>query len=394
MPWRSDHHPTYRLHRVSGQGIVTLDGRDHYLGPYGTEQSRREYDRLIGEWLLQGRQSPDDRRVAVSVTELIAAFWTHAKTYYRRPDGTPTTELKNFKDALKPLRRTYGHTTAAEFGPLALKAVREEMIRMKWARTNINKQVGRVKRVFKWAVENELVPPDVFHGLQAVASLKAGRSEARETEPVKPVPKEQVDAVLPYLSRQVAAMVQLQLLTGMRPGEVIAMRPLDLDMAEEVWLYRPATHKTLHHGHRRVIHLGPRAQEILRPFLTDRALHLPLFAPAEAIAELRAKRHADRRTPSSCGNNIGTNRVVRPRRKAGERYTVPSYGRAIKYACAKAGIAGWHPHQLRHSYATNVRRAHGLEAAQVLLGHHTLSATQVYAERDEASAKAIASKVG
>jgi integrase len=238
MPWRSDHHPAYRLHRASGQAVVTLNGRDHYLGPYGGEQSRREYDRLIAEWLLQGRQSPTQRSDSpLTVTELIAAFWTHAKTYYRRSDGKPTTALKNFKDALKPLRRTYGHTAAAEFGPLAFKAVREEMIRMKWSRTYINKQVGRIKRIFKWAVENELVPPGVFHGLQAVASLKAGRSEARETEPVKPVPHEHVQAILPLPSRQVAAMVQLQLLSGMRPGEVTAIRPLDLEMGDDVWVW-------------------------------------------------------------------------------------------------------------------------------------------------------------
>ncbi len=46
----------YRKHRASGQAIVTLGYRDFYLGPYGSKISRSEYDRLVGEWLQQGRQ--------------------------------------------------------------------------------------------------------------------------------------------------------------------------------------------------------------------------------------------------------------------------------------------------------------------------------------------------
>ena len=42
--------PKYRLHRASRQAVVTLAGRDHYLGPWRSLASRTEYDRLIGEW--------------------------------------------------------------------------------------------------------------------------------------------------------------------------------------------------------------------------------------------------------------------------------------------------------------------------------------------------------
>ena len=90
------------------------------------------------------------------------------------------------------------------------------------ARTTINQRVGRIVRLFKWAVENELVPPGVHHGLKAVAGLQKGRSEARETEPVRPVPDAPVEAIRPHVARQVWAMIELQRLTGMRPGEVVA----------------------------------------------------------------------------------------------------------------------------------------------------------------------------
>jgi hypothetical protein len=141
---------------------------------------------------------------------LILAFWTrHAEQHYRHPDGTPTGELSNSRDSLRTFRHLYGTTLARDFGPLALKAVRQTMIDAGLARTTINQRVGRIVRLFKWAVENELVPPAVCQALKAVRGLQKGRSDARETGPVKPVPEADVDAIRPFVARQVWAMIQL-----------------------------------------------------------------------------------------------------------------------------------------------------------------------------------------
>ena len=56
MPQPKSALPQYRKHS-SGQARVTIDGRDHLLGPYGTKASKREYDRLIAEFLAGGRSS-------------------------------------------------------------------------------------------------------------------------------------------------------------------------------------------------------------------------------------------------------------------------------------------------------------------------------------------------
>ena len=259
MPRQIPRVPQVSHHKASGQAVVRLGGHDFYLGPWDTPEAKAEYDRIVAEWLVGGRRPQGSDGVdEVTVVEIIAGFWEHAKTYYRQPDGTPSSELKNLRDALRPLRRLYGHTPAAQFGPLALKAVRQAMITQGLCRTSINRRVGRLKHVFKWAAENELVPPAVYHGLQAVAGLKAGRSDARESAPVRPVPEDHVRAVLPHVSRQVGAMIRLQLLTGMRPGEVVAVRGIDLDTTGRVWTYRPQRHKTLHMGHERTVYLGPR----------------------------------------------------------------------------------------------------------------------------------------
>ena len=53
-------HPRYRFHKKSGQAIVTLSGKDFYLGPYDSEKSRDEYDRLLAKWLANGRCWPQE----------------------------------------------------------------------------------------------------------------------------------------------------------------------------------------------------------------------------------------------------------------------------------------------------------------------------------------------
>jgi integrase len=425
MPRLTVANPKYRKHRASGQAVVTLDGREFYLGPHGTKASHSEYDRLIGEWLANGRQLQvvSDQPPDLTVTELAAAFWRHAQDYYPDSPG----EQGCFKHVLQILKRLYGRTPAAEFGPLALQAVQREMVAAGWCRKHVNRQTGRLRQVFKWATAREMVPASVHHALQAVAGLRRGKTEARETQPVQPVPVEHVTAVLPYVSRQVRAMIELQLVTGMRPGEVCAMRTADVDTTGKLWVYAPAKHKTAHHGHTRTIYLGPKAQQVLAEFLrTD--LHAPVFAPADAEAERRAALHKARKTPMSCGNTPGTNRRAKPAKTPGAQYTRASYLRAIWGGCDRAfpppaplckangeTLAErharltpkqhkelevwrrdhrWHPNRLRHSAATFLRKEYGLEAAQVILGHKTLAVTEIYAEKNVAAAMRIMSAVG
>ncbi len=176
------------------------------------------------------------------------------------------------------------------------------MIEAGLCRGVVNQRIGRIKRMFRWAVENELVPAAVLHGLQAVAGLQRGRSPARETEPIKPVPEPFVTATLPHVRPQVAAMIQLQLLAGMRPGELVIMRAIDIDMTSKVWLYRPGSdqgpegvHKTSYRGHQRIIPIGPRGQEIVRRYLKPN-VNAYLFSPREAVDQLRVEQRQRRKT--------------------------------------------------------------------------------------------------
>lgn len=385
--------PSLRLHRPSGQAVCTLGGRDYYLGKHGTPEARAEYDRLIAEFLARGRVAPPmaDGATDLSVNEVIAAYLVHVDAYYRK-DGRPTVEAGNIRLAVRPLRKLYGHTEARRFGPLALKAVREAMIEADNCRREINRRVGRIVRLFKWAVSEELVPAPVHQALTTVPPLKAGRTSARESAPVAPVAPEHVAAVLPLVSRQVAAMIELQNLAAMRPGEVVAMTTGRIDTTGAIWTYRPESHKGQHNGRDRVVFLGPQAQAVLKGWMRPDEPDRPLFSPAEATAERRDAMRAARRTrvqPSQADR-----RKARPKKLPGDRYTVGSYRHAIQAACAKAGIDPWHPHQLRHAAATAIRARFGLEASQLILGHARADVTQVYAERDQSKALAVAAEIG
>lgn len=114
--------PKYRKHKASGQAIVTLCGRDFYLGLHGSTSSRREYDRLILEWEAHGRRLPVSDPEC-TVVELMAAYLRHAKIYYHG-----SSEYDATLTSVRPLKELYGRLLVEEFGPLKLKVVRQKMI--------------------------------------------------------------------------------------------------------------------------------------------------------------------------------------------------------------------------------------------------------------------------
>jgi integrase len=425
MPRLSRTVPRYRKHRASGQALVVLSGQCFYLGPYGTKASKVEYDRLISEWLARGRRpitDPVEESSGITIVELIVRYKRFAEGYYRK-DGVVTSEVAAILSAVKFLKQLYGREPVNDLGPLKLQAVQQAMLRADWTRKNINKQVQRIVRMFRWGVSQELVKPAVTQALGEVQGLHKGRTTARETAPVLPVPDDVVNFTLERLPGIVADMVRLQRLTGCRPEEVCGIRPCDVDTSGPVWAYRPRSHKTEHHGRERVIFIGPKGQDVLRPYLL-RPKTAYCFCPAEGERKRRSERHAQRKTPLGYGNRPGTHRKADPQRAAGAYYTSDSYRRAVQRACELAfGMPielrkipkslsesekmerreqarqwhrqhSWNPNQLRHSAATEIRKRFGLEAAQVTLGHAAADVTQVYAERDLEKAAAVMAQVG
>jgi hypothetical protein len=429
--------PSYRLHKQTNKAIVTLPlgggrYRDVLLGPYGSPESHAEYARVIDEW----RAGRPDRLAAgdLTINELVARFWPQVEADYRDPDGNPTREVGEYRLAFAALVRLYGSKPAARFGPKALQKVRETMVEVGLSRGVVNQRTERIKRLFGWAVAEELVPGTVRHALQAVKGLRKGRSAARETEPVKPVLPERVEAVLPYLTPPVRALVEVLRLSGMRPGEGCVMRRCDIDMSGPIWLYTPARHKNAWRDLTRVITLGPKAQAVVRPFLKP-DLDAYLFSPRDAMPAVWEQQRTARKSKAPPVDARARRRKLAT---LGERYTVITLGQAIARACERAypppaelarlacvpgkggrtrretdaewqarlGAQRWTkllafqaehhfaPNQLRHLHLTEVRRRFGLEAAQVAAGHARADVTQVYAERNQSLAERVAAEVG
>ena len=374
MPRLSKALPKYRKHKATGRAIVTLSGTDHYLGPHGTKASKLEYDRLIGEWLANGRRMPTvSIETPISILELCAEYLRFCKTYYVKR-GKPTGEQAGVRAAMRFLRKNYAKTFAQDFGLLALEAVREQMIVAGHSRRYINQNIGRIKRMFRWGVSKELLPVTTYQALQTVAGLKQGKSKAKETAPIPPVDEATVEATIAHSNKRVGDMIRLQWLLGCRPGEIRSMRPQEIDRTKDVWRYVPDSHKMEHKGRHRVILIGPQAQDILLPYL---------LRPETKHCFVK---------------------------RTGKPYNRSEFAQRINYACDRAfpapkGTTGaalkawkkkhrWAPNRLRHSRATEIRQLYGLEATQAVLGHSNADVTQIYAERDIEKAAKIMAEVG
>ncbi|MEZ6098125.1 MAG: site-specific integrase [Pirellulaceae bacterium] len=380
--------PKYQRHKGRNLARVTINGKDHYLGRYDSPESYSEYERLIAEWLLQDVVVPDEKD-KLTMLELMAGYLNYAHGYYVKR-GTPTREFELIAEVFRPLRKLYGHVLAVEFGPRALKCVRQTLIEKGLSRKHINKQVGRIVRAFKHAASEEWIPVETYQALRTVEGLKKGRSAAPEHPPIKPVSQAHVDAVLRRARPMLRAMIQLQLYTGCRPSEALMMRPMDICQKNAIWRYQPESHKTEHHDMRRVIFIGPKAQEVIAPYLV-RPRDAYCFPPREAEEQRRQVAHAQRRTPLNQGN---TPKEGRSKQIFTKHYSVGAYRTAIRRICDNIGIPRWSPNQLRHSAATEIRRDFGLDAAQVVLGHASAATTEIYADTNEQLAAKVAGERG
>lgn len=362
--------PKYRKH-PNGQAFIEHQGARRYLGKHGTPESlaryRAEIDRILG-----GVTMPVASPLDLTIAEVCVAFLDHAQKYYG-----DSQEYKNFRTAITSVTQLFGSIKGKDVGPRLLIGLQQHWTTAKdWSRTNINHQVGRVKRMFRWACKHELIPPEISYRLECVDGLRAGKCDARESAPVRPVDPAHVDAVLPYLSPTVSAMVQVQRFCGMRPSEVCGIRGADIERSGEIWLYRVDDHKNAWRGQKLVKAIPKRAQCILEAFLSEPGF---LFSPQRAE---RAR--------------VG--KIGRRKKLLREHYDADSYRQAIGYGFDKAQrqkvtLVRWHPNQLRHLIATEVSQSLGQQAAQRWLGHADLDTTAIYAEKEVTELVAIAKEL-
>lgn len=377
---------SYRRHKPSGQAVVTVRlrsgaRRDLYLGTHNSATSRAEFQRITALVAANGGIYPE-AEADITVNELVLAYLKWATLTYREPDGKVSRSVANLKFAFRKLKALFGPTPVSEFGPRSLKTLMAAWVDDGIVRKMVNNRTGCVKRMFRWAVSEELISAEVYQRLQAVEGLRAGRTDATDNAPVKPAVTADVDKVLPLLSESVRALVLLQLQTGARAGELVKLQVQNIDRTEPTaWTYTPATHKGSWRGKSRTIYFGVKSQALLAPLILKAGSpEAFVFSPARAEAARNAERGELRATPRY-QSHMERNRKKRPaqrKKPPGTYYTTHSYRRAIARACEAAGVPAFAPHRLRHLAATRARAELGLESARAWLGHSLASVTEVY----------------
>ena len=305
-----------------------------------------------------------------TVNDLCDRWIVHAQTYYRRHDGSPTGREKIQSNQVRDFRELFGRYPVEALTHPDLLRLRDRLVERDLARTTINGILGTIRGIFAWALDEALVSTRTKAELTQIANLKAFRSKARETEPVRAVADDTIERTCALLPESLADLVRVNRLTGMRPAEACLLSWDRIERVGGVWAYRPSRHKTDWRNQARVVVLGPKAQAILSKYAGAPGF---IFSPARALAERAAQARAARVEPLREGEDARREAARRAAgmapRKVAERWDTHAYCRAIARVCDENGIERWSPNQLRHSCATAVRRRFGISAARAVLGH-------------------------
>ena len=351
---------------------------------YGTPDSHRRYADEIAKW--QDRQT--EPTANVTIKQLTLLYLKRCENHYRK-DGKITSEVHCVRSALRHVNRLYRDEPADQFNPMMLAQVRAAMVSSeKYVRYTINKAVGRIVRCWKWGVSQGLVRVATYQALMTLQGLQEGRCDCPEGEPVEPVSLADVEAVLPLLAIPLQGAARFQLATASRPNEALQLRLRDLDRSGAVWIYRPGSHKTTHHGKDRLILVGPRAQAVILDHATADPEAYVFGVPGSG------GKKAYRRDNYALAIRRGCERVFEmPKELRRLKRDDPEDQKQRAKEWRQEHV--WTPNQLRHTAATAIRKAAGtVEAAKVILGHAELRTTEIYAERDLAAAAEIVNKVG
>lgn len=300
-----------------------------------------------------------------SVEQLCQDWFTEMQKGYV-VDGKFTATINRMKVAMESFATMYGHEEADDMTAAKVAAWMEAFILTKRkhggkgpkTKHTANLALNYVKRAFVWGMTRKEVAQSAAGAVALIRTVRGDHLAIRRKARIKAIAWDVVEATCKKLPANVRAMVELQWWTGMRPGEVMRLRPCDIDMSGEVWVYTPAHHKNSWREKERHIPIGPQGRAVLEK-------HLPSKTDEWVF-----------------------------RRPDGKRFDRQSYARAIANAATEAKVETWAPNRIRHSYATRVRLLHGPQAVADMLGHANLNQQAVYVEDAILRAKRIAKEVG
>lgn len=359
--------PSHRLHRATGCGVVTLRtggvAKDYYTGRWGSSEADAKYRALIAEFLLNNRNLPAAAATGgtedpgLSLAELCAMFLDKKRTQHKN-GKLSASRLRTIERVIGGLRDSdHGMLPAAKFAPRHYFEIRDRLEDANQKVGTINLHTATIQSMFGWAREREITPYETSGRICDIPQLKDSRERKLEA-----VPDEHFNAILPFLRPTMKAVVIVMRRTGMRAGEACQLTLDTIDRTGDVWTFRPPQSKTGSFAER-VIGIGPEAQEAMRPFIDETKPSRFLF---------RSKQGKTR----------------------GRQLIPGDITSAIVKACRKAKVPRFRGHQLRHTRLEEVRRLHGIDAAQVVGGHLNVKTTEIYAPPDREKAVKAARESG
>jgi integrase len=391
--------PRPRFHKRTGQARVRVNGREIWLGRWGSPEADAKYRELLQAWAASGGATVQpiaaqpDRRPAptfamepppqLTVGDLLVQYLLVVKA--ERPVDRRHSKWWLARSVALALesRKSVG---LDQFGPRMLAQVQLELAEgdmpkkraghTKRSRAQVAKTVNAIRAMFSWAVSQEMIGPDRLLALKTVPPLKPGL--AREGEGREPVDDKLVTATKKKLPAVVADMVEFMLRTGCRPSEAMRLRMADVEQLPRAWKWTLAKHKNTHRGKRRVIAIGPRAAVIAKRWAAGK--------PADALVFDRSDMT---RKPS--GRSVIP---IRAERHPALPFDAELLRKLIARACEKGELPVWTPYQLRHTALTKARQLAGLEAAAAVGGHAASRMTEEYAKDDFDKAVTVAAKIG
>lgn len=329
------------------------------------------------------------------------------KLHLHERDANGHSEGENHRFALKHLaaltvpipdehpaaaRRTLfgNHLTVAdlrpdEIAPPVLRRYQERLIKLGRKRSTINRNVGRLlgsdKRrgdsFFEWLVQVGACQVQTLMGLRCVGNIRRGRPGVKESKRILAVPAADLAATLRCVDKQLEEMMRVQYFCDMRPGELLGMRPCDIQWTEdrELLVYHPAKHKTLWRGQTRRIYVGAEAHRLIGENCQRLWGAVTLFGDADLpkIGDPQDQRYiwADAERP-------GAPRFTR----------VQSYTKAIQRGAARAKVPAFGANQIRKRSTTDAGRRAGKEVAAQVAGHSDVRTTEKhYIDPDDSDAR-------
>lgn len=304
--------------------------------------SRAELEAAVG-----GRPT----EFSATVREVCSRCEAWSLGYYVKR-GQPTKQVYMIARVCQRLTELYGDTCMSAFDAVCFKAVRLSFVRQGWARSNVASHCKVLRRILRFGEEHGLVRPGLADSLKVVAPLRKGRDGVREAPRVHAVDRRVYEATAPFIGQPWRDMLDLMWATGMRPGEVCAMRACDVNTRGETWWYAVPDWKCSHNDswQQRVVVLeDPMALNLVR-------------ARVSAVTGVREP--------------LFINPIT------GRQATPCMLWRAVQTACDVGRQPYWHPNMIRHAVITAIWNTAGPDAARRIAGHTSIKQTLAYVEVD------------